>query len=43
MSLDDFEELEPEEVEEGSGPLPEDEEEDGLDELSKEFVKVLID
>jgi len=43
MSVDDFEELEPEELEEGSGPLPEDEEVDDLDELSREFVKVLID
>jgi hypothetical protein len=40
---EDLDKLDLEYMDEGSGPLPEDEDEDELDELSKEFVKALID
>ena len=43
MSTLEFDELEPEDFDEFGNILPEEVEDDGLDELSKEFVKVLIE
>lgn len=43
MTTSAFDELEPEDFDEYGNVLPEEVEEDGLDELSKEFVKVLVE
>lgn len=43
MSTVEFDELEPEDFDEFGNVLPEEVEDDGLDELSKEFVKALVD
>ena len=43
MSTVEFDELEPEDFDEFGNILPEEVEDDGLDELSKEFVKVLVE
>ena len=43
MSTFEFDELEPEDFDEFGNVLPEEVEDDGLDELSKEFVKALVD
>jgi len=43
VSTVEFDELEPEDFDEFGNILPEEVEDDGLDELSKEFVKVLVE
>ena len=43
MSTVEFDELEPEDFDEFGNILPEEVEDDGLDELSKEFVKALVE
>ena len=43
MTTSTFEELEPEDFDEFGNVLPEEVEDDGLDELSKEFVKALVE
>ena len=43
MTTAEFDELEPEDFDEFGNILPEEVEDDGLDELSKEFVKVLVE
>lgn len=43
MSNGEFDELEPEDFDEFGNILPEEVEDDGLDELSKEFVKALVE
>ena len=43
MTTGEFDELEPEDFDEFGNVLPEEVEEDGLDELSKEFVKALVE
>jgi hypothetical protein len=43
VSTFEFDELEPEDFDEFGNVLPEEVEDDGLDELSKEFVKALVD
>ena len=43
MTTGEFDELEPEDFDEYGNVLPEEVEEDGLDELSKEFVKALVE
>ena len=43
MTTGEFDELEPEDFDEFGNVLPEEVEDDGLDELSKEFVKALVE
>ena len=43
MTTGEFDELEPEDFDEDGNVLPEEVEDDGLDELSKEFVKALVE